>query len=256
MLFINYRPRYYAFFMQKTRILKRGMFKSGGRNVFGRITAFHRGGGNKRRYRMLDFWRRINSCGYVIRIEYDSVRSAKIGLILYLNGYMSYILMPESLLIGSKVFSGSDFDVAKGLYISERDYIKDILKKTIFSIGNAMPLGYMPVGSLVYSIELYPSKGSQICRAAGASAVILKKTDSSVLLKLRSGWKLLVSSKCFATFGIASNMQNKYFIKGKAGTMRNRGFRPVVRGVAMNPIDHPHGGGQGKTSGGKKPLSP
>jgi len=207
-----------------------------GRNNLGRITAWKKGGGVKRRYRQIDFCRRrFGDIAVVERIEYDPNRTAHIALIRYQDGEVSYILAPHSLAPGEEVVSGSITDV---------------------KIGNAMYLQNIPIGTLVHNLELKPGKGGQFARSAGASAQLIGKEAEYVLLRLRSGETRKVLGICMATIGVVSNMDNQNINLGKAGRSRLLGIRPTVRGVAMNPVDHPHGGGEGKTSGGGHPVTP
>lgn len=216
--------------------LTEGLTKSGGRNNYGRNTAPRVGGGHKRRYRLVDFKRRkFDVAATVERIEYDPNRSAFIALIKYADGELSYILAPQRLAVGDKVESGVAVDI-----------------KT----GNALLLKNIPVGTLVHNVELKPLKGGQIARAAGSYVQVVGKDAGNVLLKLRSGELRLVSGECMATVGSVSNPDQQNVNLGKAGRNRWLGRRPTVRGVAMNPVDHPHGGGEGRTSGGRHPVTP
>lgn len=213
-----------------------GLHKNGGRNNLGRITTRHRGGGHKRRYRMVDFKRqRFDVPAQVLRIEYDPNRTAFIALIRYEDGEHSYILAPAKLQVGATVVSGSKVDVQP---------------------GNAMPLAHIPLGSLVHNIELKPGKGGQIARSAGSYAQLAGRDQGYALLKLSSGEMRAVRSDCMATLGTVSNSDHMNQNFGKAGRTRWKGIRPTVRGVVMNPVDHPHGGGEGKTSGGRHPVTP
>lgn len=213
-----------------------GLKSSGGRNNAGRITSYNRGGGHKRRYRVIDFKRlKDGMAASVERIEYDPNRTAFIALIKYEDGELSYILAPQKLQIGDKIFSGADADIKP---------------------GNVLPLKNIPVGTIVHNVEMRPGKGGQIARSAGSYVQIVGKDVSMVLLKLRSGEVRTVSAGCRATIGSVSNSDLQNTTIGKAGRARWLGRRPVVRGVAMNPVDHPHGGGEGKTSGGRHPVTP
>ena len=213
-----------------------GQSKTGGRNHHGRITTRHRGGGHKRRYRCIDFKRtKDNIVAKVERLEYDPNRSASIALILYADGERRYIIASAGLVAGDTVVSGSDSPI-----------------KT----GNCLPLRNMPVGTLVHAVELRPAKGAQIARSAGTSVQIVAKEGRYAMLRLRSGETRRVLVDCRATVGVVSNSEHNLRSLGKAGATRWRGVRPTVRGVAMNPIDHPHGGGEGRTSGGRHPCSP
>ena len=213
-----------------------GLKSPKGRNNYGRITSWHRGGGHKKLYRQIDFKRsKRDMPATVLRTEYDPNRSAFIALIKYEDGTLSYILAPEGLSVDDKVMAGADADVR---------------------LGNALPLSVIPIGSFVHNVELKPGKGGQLIRAAGGSASVIGKDSGYVSLKLRSGEVRLISAECYATIGVLSNPDQKNIKIGKAGRNRWLGRRPVVRGVAMNPVDHPHGGGEGKTSGGRHPVTP
>ena len=218
------------------KVLTVGLKKTGGRNNTGRITSWHKGGGHKRSYRLIDFKRqRSNVSAKVERIEYDPNRNAFIALIRYSDNVISYIIAPNEISIGDEVISGEKVDIKP---------------------GNAMPLKNVPIGTLVHNIELKPGKGAQLVRSAGTYAQIAGKDSGYALLKLRSGEVRMVSLECYVTIGTVSNADQKNTKKGKAGRSRWLGIRPVVRGVAMNPVDHPHGGGEGKTSGGRHPVTP
>ena len=213
-----------------------GLKKSGGRNSYGRITTRHQGGGHKKLYRIIDFKRDKNDIeGKVERIEYDPNRSSHIALILYKDGERRYIVAPRKLSVGDSIISGD---------------------KTPLSIGNAMSLLNIPVGTFVHCIEMRPGKGAQLARSAGASAQLLAKEGNYATLRLRSGEVRKILTSCRATIGEVGHTEHNLRKLGKAGAKRWRGIRPSVRGVAMNPIDHPHGGGEGKTSGGRDPVSP
>ena len=216
--------------------LTQGLTKSGGRNNTGRITAFRIGGGAKRLYRIVDFRRRKWDVSAVVeRIEYDPNRTAFIALLKYDDGDLAYILAPQRLAVGDKVIAGAKVDVKP---------------------GNAMPLSGMPIGTIVHNVELKPGKGGQMARAAGAYAQFVGRDGGYAQLRLGSGELRLVRQDCMATVGAVSNPDNSNQNFGKAGRMRHKGIRPSVRGVAMNPIDHPHGGGEGRTSGGRHPVTP
>ncbi|ADM09944.1 50S ribosomal protein L2 [Parvularcula bermudensis HTCC2503] len=216
--------------------LTQGLTKSGGRNNTGRITARRIGGGAKRLYRIIDFKRnRSDAIAEVKRIEYDPNRTAFIALIEYGDGVKAYILAPQRLTVGDKVVS------------SERADIKP---------GNAMPLRNMPPGTIVHNVELKPGRGGQMARSAGAYAQLVGRDGDYVQLRLKSGEVRRVHGTCLATVGAVSNPDHANRNLGKAGATRLKGKRPAVRGVAMNPIDHPHGGGEGRTSGGRHPVSP
>ncbi len=216
--------------------LTQGLTKSGGRNNYGRVTARFIGGGHKRTYRIIDFKRRkFDVAATVERLEYDPNRSAFIALIRYDDGELSYILAPQRLAVGDKIVSGKQVDVKP---------------------GNAMPLSAMPVGTIVHNVELKPEKGGQIARSAGAYAQLVGRDQGMAILRLNSGEQRLVSGSCFATVGAVSNPDHANINDGKAGRTRWRGKRPHNRGVTMNPVDHPHGGGEGRTSGGRHPVTP
>jgi large subunit ribosomal protein L2 len=216
--------------------LTEGKKKSGGRNNTGRITGPHRGGGHKQRYRLVDFKRRkFDVPATVERLEYDPNRSGFIALVRYSDGELSYILAPQRLKVGDSVVSGQRVDVKP---------------------GNAMPLGNMPVGTIIHNIELKIGKGGQLARSAGTFAQLVGKDSGYAQVKLSSGEVRMVHAECMATIGAVSNPDQQNVNYGKAGRMRWMGFKPVTRGVAMNPIDHPHGGGEGRTSGGRHPVTP
>jgi large subunit ribosomal protein L2 len=218
------------------KTLTEGLTKKGGRNNMGRITARRRGGGHKRLYRVVDFRRRkFDVPASVVRLEYDPNRSAFIALIEYEDGEQSYILAPQRLAAGDMVVS------------SERADIKP---------GNAMPLSSIPVGTIVHNVEMKPGKGGQIARAAGTFVQLVGRDAGYGLLRLGSGEVRMVRAECMATIGAVSNQDQANIKLGKAGRKRWLGKRPSVRGVAMNPVDHPHGGGEGRTSGGRHPVTP
>ncbi len=210
--------------------------KTGGRNGNGRITTRHKGGGHKQRYRIIDFKRdKDGVVGAVERIEYDPNRTANIALVKYEDGEYRYIIAPAGIKAGDKVQSGEDAPISK---------------------GNCMTLRSMPIGSLVHCVELKIGKGAQLARSAGTSAQLLARDGDYATLRLRSGEMRKVHADCRATLGEVSNSEHNLRKLGKAGASRWRGVRPTVRGVAMNPVDHPHGGGEGRTSGGRHPVSP
>ena len=210
--------------------------KSGGRNNNGRITTRHIGGGHKRRYRVIDFKRNKNGINATVeRLEYDPNRSANIALLKYSDGERRYIVAPKGLPIGTALQSGDNVAI---------------------KVGNSMPLRNIPMGSVVHCIELKPGKGAQIARSAGTSAQLVAKEGRHVTIRLRSGEMRKVLGDCRATLGEVSNSEHNLRSLGKAGASRWRGIKPTVRGVVMNPVDHPHGGGEGKTSGGRHPVSP
>jgi large subunit ribosomal protein L2 len=210
--------------------------KSGGRNNGGRITTRHKGGGHKQRYRVIDFKRDKDGVpGVVERLEYDPNRTAHIALIKYADGERRYIIAPAGLKAGGEIRSGLEAPI---------------------SVGNAMPLRNIPVGSTVHCVELKIGKGAQLARSAGSSAQLVAREGDYATLRLRSGEMRKIHAECRATLGAASNSEHSLRKLGKAGASRWRGVRPTVRGVVMNPVDHPHGGGEGRTSGGRHPVSP
>ncbi len=216
--------------------LTEGLRSKGGRNNTGRITARRRGGGHKRRYRVIDFKRqKFGVVGTVERLEYDPNRTAFIALIKYEDGELSYIIAPQRMRAGDTVVSGEDVDIRP---------------------GNAMPLQNIPVGTIVHNVEMKPRKGGQIARSAGAYVQLIGKDRGYAQLRLTSGELRMVRAECMATIGAVSNSDQQNIKLGKAGRTRWLGKRPSVRGVAMNPIDHPHGGGEGRTSGGRHPVTP
>jgi large subunit ribosomal protein L2 len=216
--------------------LTQGLTKSGGRNNSGHVTSWHRGGGHKRRYRMIDFKRtKTGMPATVERLEYDPNRTAFIALITYEDGEQSYILAPQRLAVGDKVMSGTGSDIKP---------------------GNALPLSSIPVGTLVHNVELKPGKGGQLARSAGTYIQLVGRDRGYAILRLTSGEVRLVRGECMASIGAVSNPDQQNIKIGKAGRNRWLGKRPHVRGVVMNPIDHPHGGGEGRTSGGRHPVTP
>ncbi|WHA05318.1 50S ribosomal protein L2 [Candidatus Bandiella numerosa] len=214
--------------------LVKGKNSSGGRNNLGRITVYGKSRGAKKKYRIIDFKRTKELSATVERFEYDPNRSANIALIKYDDNEYSYIIALENLKIGDKIISSNSAEIA---------------------IGNCMQLKNIPVGIVISNIELKPNKGAQLARSAGTSATIVNKDSGKVSIKLRSGEVRIVEGECKATIGTVSNADKKNVKLGKAGRKRWLGFRPKVRGVAKNPVDHPHGGGEGKTSGGRHPVS-
>lgn len=210
--------------------------KSGGRNNRGHLTTRHRGGGHKRRYRMIDFKRGKHGVpATVTEIEYDPNRTARIALLTYADGEKRYILHPRGLAVGDRVEAGPGSDIRT---------------------GNALPLREIPLGTTVHCIELKVGKGGQLCRSAGTSAQVVAREGNHVALKLRSSEVRMVRQECMATIGGVGNAEHELASYGKAGKTRWLGRRPIVRGVAMNPVDHPLGGGEGKTSGGRPPVTP
>lgn len=213
------------------------LFKRGGRNNQGRITMRHQGGGHKRQYRLIDFKRNKDGIpGRVATIEYDPNRSANIALIHYADGEKRYILAPSGLKVGQELLSGEGADI---------------------KLGNALPLKNIPVGTIIHNVELKPGRGGQLARSAGAEAQILGREDKYTLVRLASGEVRLILTTCRATIGQVGNIEHELVLIGKAGRSRWMGKRPAVRGSAMNPIDHPHGGGEGRSPIGlKSPVSP
>lgn len=209
---------------------------TGGRNSLGRVSMWQRGGGHKRRYRLIDFKRDKNGVpGKVTTIEYDPNRSANIALVTYKDGDKRYIIAPLGLQVGQTILASSEADIV---------------------VGNCLPLKNIPVGTMIHNIELRPGKGGQMARSAGAGAQIMAKEGEYAHLRLPSGEMRLVLTECRATIGQVGNIDHANVSIGKAGRSRWLGKRPHVRGVAMNPVDHPHGGGEGKTSGGRHPVTP
>ncbi len=210
--------------------------RNGGRNTHGRITVRHQGGGHKQHYRIVDFKRNKDGIpAKVERIEYDPNRSAHIALLLYADGERKYIIAPRNVSIGDVITSGTNSAIKP---------------------GNSMPLRSIPVGSTIHCIEMKPLKGAQIARSAGSSAQLVAREGNYATIRLRSGEMRKIHLDCKATIGTVSNPEHNLRKLGKAGATRWRGVRPTVRGVAMNPVDHPHGGGEGRTSGGRHPVSP
>ena len=220
------------------RKLTTALRKTGGRNNHGHITSRHRGGGHRRRYRIIDFKRnKYDMTAVISSIEYDPNRSPRIALLEYEDGEKRYIIAPDGLKLGDKVIS-------------------TLHNQIPFKTGNAMPLGTIPEGLLVHNIELKPGKGAQMARSAGTYARIMANEAGMITLKLPSGEIRMVPEHCIATIGMVGNKSHESIMIGKAGRSRWLGRRPKVRGVVMNPVDHPHGGGEGKTSGGRSPVSP
>ncbi len=213
-----------------------GLKKSGGRNSYGRITTRHRGGGAARKYRVIDFLRSERDVtGKVVTIEYDPNRNVRIGLVSYENGSKRYILLPEGLGVGSSVIAS---------------------EKAEPRIGNSLPMRAIPVGFTLHNVEIKPGCGGTFARSAGASVQLMGKTEEHATLRMPSSEVRMVSIDCWATVGVLGNADYKNITFGKAGRTRHRGFRPSVRGMAMNPVDHPHGGGEGRSKSGSHPQSP
>ena len=218
------------------KTLTEGLKSSGGRNNVGRVTSRRRGGGAKKLYRVIDFKRtKLDVAATVERLEYDPNRTAFIALIKYEDGEKAYILAPQRLSVGDSVIAADKADVKP---------------------GNAMPLKAMPVGTIIHNIEMKPKKGGQIARSAGAFAQLVGRDQGYAQIRLSSGELRMVEDICMATVGAVSNPDHLNINLGKAGRKRHMGKRPAVRGVAMNPVDHPHGGGEGRTSGGRHPVTP
>lgn len=216
--------------------LTKGVTKKGGRNNYGRITARHRGGGHKRRFRVIDFRRdKTDIAGKVVSVEYDPNRSARIALISYLDGEKSYVLWPDGLKVGDTIEAGDRVDIKP---------------------GNCLPLKNIPLGTMVHNVEMKIGKGGQIIRSAGTYGQLMAKERGYVQVKLPSGEVRMVLDRCRATIGQVGNLDHEKISFGKAGRSRLMGKRPKVRGVVMNPVDHPHGGGEGRTSGGRHPVTP
>lgn len=216
--------------------LVESLSKSGGRNNKGRITTRHIGGGHKRRYRVIDFKRNKDGIPALVeRIEYDPNRTANIALIKYADGERRYILAPKGVAVGAQLMSGREAPIKP---------------------GNCLPLANVPVGSTIHAIELKPGRGAQVARSAGAAVQLVAREGMYATVRLRSGEMRKVQTDCRATIGEVGNGEHSLRKLGKAGATRWRGVRPTVRGVAMNPVDHPHGGGEGRTSGGRHPVSP
>jgi large subunit ribosomal protein L2 len=218
------------------RSLLEPLRRRGGRNNQGRVSTRHQGGGHKRQYRIIDFKRdKFGIPGKVDSIEYDPNRTSRISLVVYADGEKRYIITPEGLKVGDTVVSGENADIR---------------------VGNTLPLKNIPVGTQLHCVELRPGKGAQLARSAGASVQLAGKDRGIAQVRLRSGEIRTVRLECLATIGVVGNAEHMNIEVGKAGRTRWGGTRPTVRGVAMNPIDHPHGGGEGKTSGGRHPVSP
>lgn len=213
-----------------------GLKKKGGRNSYGRITVRHRGGGAVQKYRIIDFKRSERDVvGKIVAIEYDPNRNVRIGLVHYINGAKKYVLMPEGLSVGSTILAGESAEART---------------------GNCLPLRLIPVGFMIHNIEITPGSGGKIARSAGTSVQLMAKSDEYATLKMPSGEIRMVPLNCWATIGVLGNADYQNINWGKAGRTRYRGIRPTVRGMAMNPVDHPHGGGEGRSKSGSHPVSP
>ena len=218
------------------RSLLRPLKKSGGRNNQGRITARHRGGGHKRMYRVIDFRRdKLGIPAKVATIEYDPNRSARIALLHYVDGEKRYILAPIGVEVGQTLVSGPESEI---------------------QVGNALPLSNIPLGTTIHNLEMIPGKGGQVARGAGSAATLVAKEGDYAQVKMPSGEVRIFNSRCYCTIGQVGNLDHENIVIGKAGRNRWLGWRGRVRGVAMNPVDHPHGGGEGRTSGGRHPTTP
>jgi len=218
------------------RALTTSLKKTGGRNNTGCVTAWHRGGGHRRRYRIIDFKRdKAGVDGKVVSVEYDPNRTARIALVSYTDGAKRYVIAPDKLAVGDKIVAGAGADI---------------------KVGNSLPLKNIPLGTVIHNIELRPGQGAKMVRSAGTLAQLVAKEGEHAQVKLPSGEVRMIQLKCMATIGQVGNAEQGKVFLGKAGRSRWRGRRPHVRGVAMNPIDHPHGGGEGKTSGGRHPVTP
>jgi large subunit ribosomal protein L2 len=218
--------------------LTSGKHNKAGRGFKGRISSFHRGGGHKRLNRVIDLKRNIrDEKGYVVRIEYDPNRSSYIALIAFTSGSFCYILAPDGLQAGTSIIASSNTE-------------------TPINVGNSLPLRNIPVGTFIHNVEMYPDRGGQIARSAGCYAKIIRKDEDSCLIRLTSGKQIVLSNSCFCTIGFVSNQSHSNIVLGKAGRSRWLNKKPTVRGVVMNPVDHPHGGGEGKTSGGRCSVTP
>lgn len=216
--------------------LTRGISKRGGRNNRGRMTVRHRGGGHRRRYRVVDFKRdKTGVPGKVVSVEYDPNRSARLALIVYQDGDKRYILWPNGLKVGDSIIAGENADIKP---------------------GNCLPLKDIPLGTFVHNVEMKIGKGGQLMRSAGTYAQLMAKEKGYAQIKLPSGEVRMILDRCRATVGQVGNLEHENISYGKAGRTRLMGFRPKVRGVVMNPVDHPHGGGEGKSSGGRHPVTP
>lgn len=213
-----------------------GLRKTGGRNSYGRITSRHMGGGARRKYRIIDFKRNVFDVpAKVVTVEYDPNRNVRIGLLHYVNGDKRYILLPDTLKVGDVIVSGKEVEAR---------------------IGNCTTLAQIPVGFFVHNVELHPGRGGVFARSAGMSVQIMAKSDDHATLKMPSGEIRMVPLECMATVGVLGNADFKNITWGKAGRARHRGIRPQTRGMAMNPVDHPHGGGEGRSKSGSHPTTP
>jgi len=213
-----------------------GLKKSGGRNAYGRITTRHIGGGAARKYRMVDFKRLDREMeGKIVAVEYDPNRNVRLGLVIFPNGAKRYHLLPDGLTVGSRMIASQSAEA---------------------KVGNSMPLANVPVGFMVHNVEMRPGSGGKLARSAGTSIQLMAKSDEYATLKMPSGEVRMVRLECWSTIGVLGNADYKNLVIGKAGRSRHLGIRPTVRGMAMNPVDHPHGGGEGRTKSGSHPKSP
>ncbi len=222
--------------VEPEKSLTKGLRKHGGRNAYGRITVRHKGGGARRLYRVIDFFRAVRDVEGVLQtLEYDPNRNVHIGLVVYKNGQKRYILLPNGLIVGSVIIAGQKVDP---------------------KVGNCLPIRNIPVGFFIHNVEMTQGAGGKLARSAGTSIQIIGKGDEYATLKMPSGEVRMLSLDCWATVGVLGNEDYKNISWGKAGRSRQRGIRPTVRGMAMNPVDHPHGGGEGKSKSGSHPMTP
>lgn len=226
------------FFFKINKVISIGSRPLAGRNFSGTICCHHKSGGNKKKLILCDFFRRINNYGYILRLIKNKNYTGLIGSIIYENGLFSYILLAETLVVGSKIYSGSFYSLESN------------------KVGMSIPLKNIKLFTIINNLELFPFSKGILIRSAGCSGLIIKKEFSKVFIKLKSCWNIIISKYCLATIGLVSNSKHKFINLGKAGVSRNLGIRPTVRGVAMNPHDHPHGGGEGKKSPPAGQLSP
>lgn len=218
------------------RSLTKGLRRRGGRNAYGRMTMRHIGGGSLRKYRMIDFKREQRDVpGKVVTVEYDPNRNVRIGLVHYANGAKAYMLLPDGIQVGSSVIAGKEVEA---------------------KVGNALPIRSIPVGFTLHNVEITPLSGGKFARSAGTSVQLVAKGDTHATLRMPSGEVRMVHLDCWATVGVLGNADYKNITIGKAGRTRRMGIRPTVRGMAMNPVDHPHGGGEGRSKSGSHPVSP
>lgn len=245
------RPLVFRVLLKSAKRLSLGILRTGGRNSFGRLVSFNIGGGKNRRVlKFIDFWRRLVGYLRILKITRDSFHSVTLTLVFFEIGYLTYLVLPDIYQIGEMLF----FD-----YNKDNSYnLKNLLLRNskVNSWGNAKPLSNLKIGTLIFNIELWPLKGAQICRSAGTSALLVGSKKNKSFVKLASGWTIIILSSCFATIGVSPSGNYIFKSKKKAGKNRNLGIRPSVRGVAMNSVDHPHGGGRGKSSKNVLAVSP